>query len=153
MERDERAALIFLRELRPGVEHQRDGRPVRRKGDDRRFELRAAAYSFSVAAVLGIQQQGVLRVVVEAVRPAEVVAGAIDAVHRLGRTRLVILRLKQIRPQLVQRIAVVHHQVKRAVVPRDRDHLPKTGGVPRAVGERLSRLVLVEPPDAAVGLE
>src|SRR5581483_8958603 len=37
VERDERAALVLLRELRSRVEHDVDRRPVRREGGDRRL--------------------------------------------------------------------------------------------------------------------
>src|SRR5205814_5175613 len=72
VERDEQAAAILGRELRAAVEHQIERRPVRGKADDRRGELRAAAGLLAVSTVFRIEQQLLLSVIEEAVRPAEV---------------------------------------------------------------------------------
>src|SRR5262249_6522450 len=56
VERDERAALVLLRQHRARVEHQIDRRPVRRERRDRELELAAASDRLAVAAVLRVEQ-------------------------------------------------------------------------------------------------
>ena len=56
-------------------------------------------------------------------------------------------------PKHVELIAVVHHDVRVPVVPRNRRHLAHSGRVPDAVGLRLPELAVAEFPDSAVLFE
>src|SRR5262249_40275861 len=91
-------------------------------------------------------------VVEEAVRPPEI--GTLDgAKHRLRRSLGILFRRESARPQLVQRVAAVHHDVQSVPIPRDRGHLPKPGSVTNSILLLLAEFVLVEFPDAAVLFE
>src|SRR2546422_10249432 len=120
--------------------------------DRRRRERSAAIVFLPVAAVLGVVYEPVLAVVVEAVRPAEVRSfRALPEIFR--RPFGVLLRREFSRPHRVEAVAVVHHEPQQVVVPREADFLPQTGHPALAVGRLLSEPVLVEPEDAAVGVE
>jgi hypothetical protein len=76
------------------------------------------------------------------------------AIQRFSRPLGVVFRRERIRPEDVELIAVVHHDVERTLVPRDRGHLTQAGGESSAACLlRLSWLALIELPDAGVLLE
>src|ERR1700743_294965 len=116
MEGNKRPASIFRRELRTGVEHHIDGRPMRGKSGDRQIEFVATAGDLSVSAIFGIQQELLLAVVVEVVRPAEV-RPLSRTVHRLGGPLGVLLCRKHVTPKSIELVAAVHYDVPGPIAP------------------------------------
>src|SRR5688500_9075043 len=120
---------------------------------DRRRIFRAVADLLAVAAVFRHLHALALLPVVIAIRPAEV-RSVIDAEELLGWQFRILLRVEERRPQGVELIASVLDGVQRAVVPGERVELAQSGRVTPAAGLlRLTGLVFVKPPDAAVILE
>src|SRR6195256_548457 len=72
VERDERAALIFLRELIAAVEREVNRRPVRGERGARGRERPPAPPFLPAPAVLGVEDILLLTEIEETVRPAEV---------------------------------------------------------------------------------
>src|SRR5262249_17840451 len=140
------------RKLRAAIEHQVQWRPVRGERGQRRGELATATHLLAVAAVLGVQQELLLTVVVETERPAEV-RTLHRAIERLRRALGVLLRGELARPHQIELIAVVHGDEERVFVPGDRGHLSQTGGELDTVLLLLPELVFVKLPDAGVLLE
>ncbi len=127
VEGNESAAFVFGGELRAFVKHEVHRRPVRGESGNREIVLAAASGSLAVAAILGLQEQFFLSVIVEAVGPAEVgsLRGAIEG---LGGTLGIFFGGEHIAPERVELIAAVHGDVNRAVMPGDGRHLAHSGG-------------------------
>src|ERR1700691_3298479 len=152
MEGDECSTLIASRELASRVEHHIHRSPVRRIARDRERKFAAAPTGFAVAAILGVQQQLLLAVVEKAIGPAEIQSQGC-AVHRLSRTLRILLRAKFPRPQNIQLVAAVHYDVHRPIVPGNGWLLAEPGHKLLTIRFFLVQLVLVELPDAAMGLQ
>src|SRR5580704_17406338 len=152
MESDERTTFIARRELTARVEHHIHRSPVGWVAGDWKRKCAAPPHCLAVAAILRVKQQLLLRIVEKAIRPTEI-KPLRGAVHRLGRTSGILLSGKLLRPQYVQLVPAVHHDIERAVVPCDRWLLAKSGYKFLPIRLFLVQLVLVKLPDAAMRLQ
>src|ERR1700674_5767573 len=152
MESDEFSVAIAGGKLVPRVKHEIDRSPMRRKCRGRKCKSAGtASLRFSITAIFRIEKKLLLPVVVETIRPAEI-GSLFRAKQHLGRPCGIVFSRKLIRPKRVELITIVHRDVE-AVVPCDGKHLAEAGRVARAVVLFLSKLVLIEFPDADVFLE
>ena len=122
---------------------------MRRKRHRRQIELTAAAHRLAVAAIFGIEQQFLGAIIVIAIGPAEI-RSRIGAVHHFGRAIVIVFRGVMLRIERVDRIAIVHHRIDRAMRPGDIGLLPQPGDDLGAVILGLVQLGGVEFPDAAM---
>src|SRR5262249_34095289 len=119
---NERAIAIMNWELCSRVEHKIDRSPVGGKNRDRlRDPAGTPSLSFSIPAVFRIEQELLLLVIKEAVRPTEI-RPLISANQHLCRTVGIVVGRELDRPEGVEDIAIVHRDVE-AVTPRDGKHL------------------------------
>src|SRR5215813_8599134 len=135
------------RELCSRIEHECDRSPV---GGENRDRLRDPAgtpsLSFSIPAVFWVKQELFLLIIKETVGPAEI-CSLIRANQHLRGALGIVFRRELVRPERVERIAIVHRNVD-AVMPRDSKHLTETRRPANAVVLFLSKLVLIELPDS-----
>src|SRR5207249_753446 len=153
MERDERAAAIALRELRPRVERQAIGRPMPRERNCRLLLLRTPPHLLAVAPILRCQDQMAEFDVMITVGPAEVVA----LVHPQQLLRWLLgalLESEQLGPVLSQLVAAVLRGPQLPVWPEGHPHsVANPGCVMRPAPLRLTRCGRVEAPDSRPGGE
>src|SRR5690348_5491992 len=154
VKRDERAVAVARREGGPGVEQQSIGRPVRR--EECRGCLLGGALPdrlAAIAAVLRREHELLLLIVEVALGPAEVVA-LVDLEQLLGGEVLALLSGVELGPVVPQLISSMLGRPQVPIRPdSDADSVADARCVTRGRGECLPRLVRVERPDPAAGLQ
>src|SRR5665213_3214891 len=126
MERDESASTIPRGKLMATVKHDVERGPVCRIERYGKCVLAAPASRLAVTAVFRVHNQFLQLEIVETVRPAKILPHD-SAIHGLSRQGGIVLCREFLWPQRIELIAVIHHDVNRAVVPRDCRELAQAG--------------------------